>query len=353
MSTIGQQAQDDPARTAAGARLRDLIVVGASAGGVEALRELVHGLPEDLPAAMLVVTHMAPGGSGALARVLQRRCALSVAAAEDMEPVRYGRVYVARPDCHLLLRDGEVRLGRGPRENGYRPAVDPLFRSAARWYDSRAIAVVLSGTLDDGAAGALAVSRRGGAVAVQDPSDAMYDGMPKAALRAVSSAVVAPIADMSATLTRLVTEAAPALSPDGQDSDDTAMETEMADVAGAAMHIPRPPGEPSTVSCPDCHGVLNKIDEPALRYRCQVGHAWSPESLEAAKDLEVEDAIWIAVRNLEERTSLYHDLARRARDAGRAVSAARYDDRYKEAQRAAEVIRDLLASGRLGLSDLN
>lgn len=310
----------------------------------------MRGLPAGLPAAVLVAMHMAPGGRGALAKILQRAAALEVLPAEHLARVRRGRVYVARPDCHLLLRDTELRLGRGPRENGYRPAIDPLFRSAARWFGPRAVAVVLSGTLDDGAAGAFAVARRGGAVAVQDPADAMYDGMPRAALLAVRDAIVAPVAELPGHIVRLVQ--APPVAAGSDPPGELALETDLAELASGALHQQDRPGKPAQVSCPDCNGVLYEIGEqPALRYRCRVGHAWSPESLEAAKHEEVEDAMWIAVRNLEERRALYHDLAERAREAGRAVSAATYEDRYQEARHAAEVIRELLASGRPELGE--
>ncbi len=350
MGPEGQQKQQHTTGTpAAGTRFRDMVAVGASAGGVQALRELVRGLPADLPAALMIVLHMSPEGPGALASILRRVSSLEVTAAEDLAPIRPGRVYVARPNCHLLLRDGEVRLGRGPRENGHRPAVDPLFRSAARWYGSRAVAVVLSGTMDDGAAGALSVARRGGAVAVQDPADALYDGMPRAALRAVGSAVVAPVAELAGHVTRLV--AGPAAEPAGAVPPELALETDLAELASAALHQPERPGVPSGVSCPDCHGVLYELeDKEVLRYRCRVGHAWSPESLETAKDDEVEDAIWVAVRNLEERTALYQELAERSRIGGRSRSAASYEERWREASRAAQVIRGVLASGRLGLA---
>ncbi len=220
-----------------GTGLRDLVAVGASAGGVIALREFMGGLPADLPAAVLVVLHMARG-QGALASILQRVCPLEVSRAEDMAPVQPGRVYVAQPDCHLLLRDGTLRLGRGPRENGHRPAVDPLFRSAARWYASRTVAVVLSGTLGDGAAGAVAVAKRGGAVAVQDPADAMFDGMPSAALRAVASAIAAPLADLPGIVTRLVH--GPAGTTAVEVTPDLALETDMAELTENALHPARP-----------------------------------------------------------------------------------------------------------------
>jgi two-component system chemotaxis response regulator CheB len=345
MSPDGQQAQ--PGTPPASPQPRDLVAVGASAGGVQAIRELVRGVPADLPAAMMVVLHMSPGGRGALANILQRVAPLEVIPAEDMTPVRPGCIYVARPGFHLLLHDGEVRLGRGPRENGHRPAVDTLFRSAARWYASRAVAVVLSGSLDDGAAGALAVARRGGVVAVQDPEDALYDGMPRAALRAVRSAVVAPIAELPGKVAELVR--GPAAPVPGSPAPDLVLETDMAELTREALHSPKRPGVPSGISCPDCHGVLYQLDDTEeLRYRCRVGHAWSPDSLEAYKDDEVEDAMWVAVRNLEERATLYHSLAERSRLSGRSRSAELYENWYKQATHASEVIRGLLTSSDLG-----
>jgi two-component system, chemotaxis family, protein-glutamate methylesterase/glutaminase len=352
MGPDAEQAQQDTPGTApaSGTRLRDMVVVGASAGGVQALSELVRGLPADLPAALMIVLHMSPKSPGALASILRRVSSLEVTAADDLAPVRRGRVYVARPNCHLLLRDGEVRLGRGPRENGHRPAVDPLFRSAARWYGSRAVAVVLSGTMDDGAAGAVSVARRGGAVAVQDPADALYDSMPRAALRAVGSAVVAPVTELSGHITRLVQGPAGELA--GDVPAELTLETDLAELASEALHQPERPGLPSGVSCPDCHGVLYELDDKeVLRYRCRVGHAWSPASLEASKDQEVENAMWIAVRNLEERTALYRDLAEQSRRSGRSRSADLYEDRYRQAEGASEVIRGLLTGGELGFGD--
>jgi two-component system CheB/CheR fusion protein len=189
---------------------RDVVVVGASAGGVQAMRNLVAALPPGLPAAILVVLHLPPGGVSALVQILSRAGPLRAEHPVDGQPIAPGRIYVAPPDHHLLIRDGRVTVSRGPRENGHRPAIDPLFRSAAQAHGLGTVGVVLSGTLDDGAAGLAAIARRGGVAVVQDPHDAMHAGMPMAALTEVPDALIAPAAELGAVVNRLVREEIPA-----------------------------------------------------------------------------------------------------------------------------------------------
>ncbi|MEV4457771.1 chemotaxis protein CheB [Microbispora sp. NPDC049633] len=172
---------------------RDVVVVAASAGGIEALRTLLGNLPAGLPASILVVLHISPRAGSALPGILDRAGPLRSAAAQDGEPLRHGRVYAAPPDLHLLVDDGAVRLSRGPRHNGHRPAADPLFLSAAAFAGPRTLAVILSGTLDDGARGCAEVERRGGLVAVQDPEESPFDGMPRAAIAATTRPAVSSV----------------------------------------------------------------------------------------------------------------------------------------------------------------
>jgi two-component system, chemotaxis family, protein-glutamate methylesterase/glutaminase len=319
---------------------RDIVVVGASAGGVEALVGLAASLPAQLPAAVLVVLHVPPTGTSALPDILRRSGPLPAGHVKNGEPIEPGRIYVAPPDQHLLVRPGHVHLARGPRENGHRPAVDPLFRSAAREYATRVVGVVLSGALDDGSAGLAAVKARGGLAVVQDPADALYAGMPGNALRQVAVDHVLPAAALGGLLARLATE--PATEPPGPVPADMQQELEMEGFSLDAMEGEHP-GAPSGFSCPDCNGVLWGIQDGGLeRFRCRVGHAWSPESLLARQSESLESALWIALRSLEERAALARRLAAPARGRGHTISAARFEEQATEAQQAARVVRDLL-----------
>ena len=254
-----------------------IVVVGASAGGVEALVDLAASLPSDLSAAVFVVLHLPATGTSALPEILRRQGPLPAAHVRDGEPIQPGRIYVAPPDHHVLLRTGHVHLSRGPRENGHRPAVDPLFRSAAREYATRVIGVVLSGALDDGTAGLLAIKSRGGVAVVQNPEDALYPGMPGNALEHAQVDHVLAAASMGKLLTRLLAD----LAEPPADPAPTGMRVEV-EMEGFSMEAfeGNHPGRPSGFSCPDCNGVLWQIRDGGLeRYRCRVGHAWSPESL--------------------------------------------------------------------------
>ena len=318
----------------------DIVVVGASAGGVEALVRLADCLPPDLRAAVFVVLHVPPAGTSALPDILGRHARLPASHVKDGEPIEHGRIYVAPPDHHLLLGTGHIHLSRGPRENGHRPAVDPLFRSAAREYATRVVGVVLSGTLDDGTAGLAAVKSRGGVAVVQDPGDALYPGMPGSALEHVDADHVLPAAAMGELLARLAVEPAP--DPPGPAPTDMRMEVEVEGFSLEAMEGEHP-GEPSGFSCPDCNGVLWGIDDGGpQRFRCRVGHAWSPKSLLTRQSESLEAALWIALRSLEERAALARRLAEPARRRGHRITATRFEEQAAEAQQAARVVRDLL-----------
>jgi two-component system, chemotaxis family, protein-glutamate methylesterase/glutaminase len=318
----------------------DIVVVGASAGGVEALVQLAGSLPADLPAAVFVVLHVPSTASSALPDILSRHSPLPASHAKDGEPIEPGHIYVAPPDHHLLLRSDHVHLTRGPRENGHRPAVDPLFRSAAREFAARVIGVVLSGALDDGTAGLAAVKARGGLAVAQDPADTLYPGMPASALEHVQVDHVLPAAALGALLTRLAAE--PAMAAPGPVPAEMEMEVEVEGFSLEAMEGEHP-GRPSGFSCPDCNGVLWEIQDGGLqRFRCRVGHAWSPESLLTQQSEALEAALWVALRSLEERAALGMRLAETARRRGHTFSASRFQEQADEAQQAARLVRDLL-----------
>jgi two-component system, chemotaxis family, protein-glutamate methylesterase/glutaminase len=317
-----------------------IVVVGASAGGVEALIHLAASLPSDLPAAMFVVLHLPATGTSALPEILRRHGPLPAAHVKDGEPIQPGRVYVAPPDHHVLLRTGHVHLARGPRENGHRPAIDPLFRSAAREYATRVIGLVLSGALDDGTAGLLAIKSRGGIAVVQDPADALYPGMPGNALEHVQVDHVAAAASMGRLLARLIADVAE--PPTNPAPSDMQVEVEMEGLSLEAFEGNHP-GRPSGFSCPDCNGVLWQIQDGGLeRYRCRVGHAWSPESLLTQQSEALEAALWVALRSLEERAALARRLGEPARRRGYTITATRFEEQAAEAQQAARLVRDML-----------
>lgn len=331
---------------------RDVVVVGASAGGVEALRELIGGLPEDFPAAVLVVLHVPAGARSALPNILGRAGSLPAKQAEEGDALRPGQVLVAGPDQHLIIYDGKVTLSRGPTENGHRPAIDVLFRSAARALGPRAIGVVLSGALDDGAAGLAAIRSRGGVGVVQDPAEALHPSMPRAAIEGADPEHVVPVTAMAALLRRIVEEQVdPTTAP--QPTQLMKIETALAKLDGEAYDALDRPGEPAGFACPDCSGTLATIDDQqVLRFRCRVGHAWSAESLLVQQSAAMESALWMALRSLEERASLTRDMSRRAADRGHGRTAEMFDLQCGEAMDAARLVRELLTVATAETADL-
>lgn len=326
------------------AQRRDIVVVAASAGGIEVLRELLSQLPGSLPAALLVVLHIPASSGGALANILDRSGPLSATSARDGEEIRSGHVYVAPPDRHLLIDGSRVQLSHGPRQNGHRPAADPLFTSAAVTCGSRVLAVVLSGTLDDGAAGAAAVERRGGLVAVQDPATSAYAGMPSAALAATGQAKVLAVPEIAALIVRSSYEAVP--NP-GQYPAGPADPVDPGHLPGMLIDpdpvAARPPGEWSGLTCPDCGGPLHYSAnmEPG-RYECRLGHGWSPVSLLDGHSAAVEQALWVAALRLDERARITQGMADEADKRGRPLSAARFRESARESDHALKTIRKLL-----------
>lgn len=323
----------------------DIVAIGASAGGLEALIAIVRALPGDLPASLFVVMHVPPDGTSALPAILTRSGSMPASHPGDGEVIEQGHIYVAPPDHHLLVEEGQVRVVRGPRENRHRPAVDPLFRTAARAYGPRLIAVVLSGMLDDGTAGLVAVGRRGGVSVVQDPRDALFPGMPENAIKYDHPGYVAPVAEIGPLLARLVHEPASAAGR-GPVSRGMEMEADDAALDMATINDPDKPGNLSVFGCPECGGVLWEMEEGTLlRYRCRVGHAYTADSLVAEQSLHLEAALWAALRGLEEKAALTRRLAQRSRGSGHDFLAQRYDEQERDAERHAAVIRTLILNG--------
>lgn len=331
----------------AGQVFRDIVVVGASAGGVEALDRLVAGLPPELPAAIFVVLHVPATGNSVLPQILARAGKLPASVPEDCQRPERGHIYVAPADRHMLLMGKRVRLSGGPRENGHRPAVDPLFRSAARAHGPRVIAIVLSGNLDDGAAGARLVKQSGGTVLAQDPADALYPDMPAhtAAVTGVDGILSADA--MPERIGRLLEEPVADRDDESVEEREEREEREDDELAAAELALA---GTPSELSCPECGGQLWERDEgPLVRFACRVGHVFSPESLIAEHGKELERALWSAMRGLEERADLYRRMARRAR-SGSSVRE-RFQERAAGAEQHAIAVREAMArlTGNAGL----
>ncbi|MGI5132149.1 chemotaxis protein CheB [Pseudonocardia sp. CA-107938] len=321
----------------------DIVVVGASAGGVEVLRSLVAGLPPDLAAAVVVVLHIPRDAPSALPAILERAGPLPARPAAHAQRLQPGTIFVAPADRHVLVVDGYLHLSRGPVENGHRPAIDPLFRSAGTDFGAHAVGVVLSGNRDDGSAGLVAIARHGGACLVQEPADALYPDMPRSALAAVPSAKPVPAADLGAAIAALIPRRAdgPATGPDPL----LAAEVDIAAVDPDASTVDLDGAVASPLSCPDCDGVLFQLPgAPHPRFRCRVGHAWSPVSLVGEHETTVDVVLWSALRALEEKAALLRWLADDASAAGRQRSAARHRDKAAQAGAEAAVLRRMLTS---------
>jgi two-component system chemotaxis response regulator CheB len=330
---------------------RNIIVIGASAGGIEALQRLVRPLRSDLPAAIFVTVHFPDHGTSVLPRILSRAGSLPAIHAVDGDAIVPGRIYIAPPGYHLLLEPERLRVIRGPKENGNRPAIDPMFRSAAVAFGQRVIGVVLTGLLDDGTAGLAAIKRAGGHAIVQDPQDALFPSMPESAIRHVQVDRVVPIVAMASTLTNALAErvAETADPPPPRDI----MEKDLS--AGELSAIEQPenhPGRVSSFGCPDCGGVLWEInDGEFVRFRCRVGHGWTSDALLAEQGRVLDDALWTALRALEENAALSRQIAARHRANGAEALARRFDAQATGVEARAAVVRNSLVRGRVEHSD--
>jgi two-component system chemotaxis response regulator CheB len=262
-----------------------------------------------------------------------------------------GHIYVAPPDLHMLVEDGHVRVLQGPRENLHRPAVDPLFRTAAVAAGRRVIGVILTGMLDDGTSGLMVVRAHGGATLVQDPETALFPAMPQNALEQVPEATVLPVEKIAAELIRLVKEELPdeerlrLVRGTTEEKEAELLERQMPQIDNKER-----PGEPSAYACPDCGGVLWEQEENGfLRFRCRVGHAFTARYLSAEQGHAVEAALWAALRALEESATLYHRLAKRASGERASLSSSRFQDHAESRDENARVLRDFLVNVNTGM----
>ncbi len=308
-------------------------MVGASAGGIEALQELISRLPLNFHAAVFVVLHTSADSPDTLANLLGRGAKVPVLPARDDAPIKPGQVYVARPGFHLLLERGRMCLGGGPTENRHRPAIDPLFRSAADAYGNSVVGVLLSGYLDDGVAGLIEIKQRGGISVVQSPEDAAVPDMPRAALEFDHVDYSIPVAQMPALLVKLAA---------GLKAPKSKVMPKKKNKGSAGNN------RVSVFTCPECHGTLWEVDEHGLlQYRCRVGHKFSPDSMADAQSQSLDRALWAALRSLEEHAELSRRLAERAKESKHLMASRRFEERARASSEDARTIRDMLTNGEL------
>jgi two-component system chemotaxis response regulator CheB len=320
----------------------DIIVIGASAGGVEALSTLVGALPANLPAAIFVVMHITAQGPSRMPEILARAGRLPAVHPTDGMAIAHGHIYIAPPDKHMLLERGRIRIVHGPRENRHRPAIDPLFRSAARGYGPRVVGVIVTGMLDDGTAGLLAIKQCGGVAIVQNPEEALYPGMPRSALENVLVDHCLPLAEIASLLVRLAH--APVQAIDASPApNEMEQEISVTNMDLTTMTGDDPPGTPSAFSCPECGGVLWELnDGDLIRFRCRTGHAYSPESMVVGQSDTLEEALWVALKTLEESLSLSRRLGHQARERGQSLVAERFFARARDTEQRIMLIRQVL-----------
>jgi two-component system, chemotaxis family, protein-glutamate methylesterase/glutaminase len=313
----------------------EVVVAGASAGGVEAFKTLVSHLPADFRPPVLLVQHFPENVRSALPEILARVCPLVVKEAEHEEPITSGRVYVAQSGFHMIIRAGRIRIVKGAKENMVRPAIDPLFRSAALCYGDRLAAVLLSGNLDDGSIGMAIVKQHGGTTIVQDPDEALYRDMPRNAMHNTEVDYVCPLKEIGPLLVKLSGEPEPMTCHHDQ--------LDLTEMRMDELKAYEQQGRPSTFTCPECSGTLFELDEAkVLSYRCRVGHAFSPESVLEAHNGALEAALWAALRALEENIDLLTRMEKRARDAGREQGAKHFAERRGVAETRIDVLRRAL-----------
>jgi two-component system chemotaxis response regulator CheB len=329
-----------------GSAKRDIVVIGASAGGVQALMEIVKGFPNRLSAAVFVVIHTSSSSPGVLPEILSRAGPIRAVQARDREPIMQGRIYVPPVDHHLLIRDGHVVVSRGPKENGFRPAVDPLFRTAAIAYRERVVGVILSGGLDDGTSGLLEVKRYGGVAIVQDPAEAVSPSMPQSAVTNVDVDHVVTLAQIPALVAELTGEWSgkgarimPARRRNVPD---------IAEVGTENLEVPNPADPPSALTCPECGGALWEVQgQRVLRFRCHLGHGYTGEALSEQQVEKIENAMWVAMRTLEESAALRRSLAQRTRGSSMNLLASGYEEQARTAEQRAALIRSVLMEDKL------
>ncbi|MBW4528720.1 MAG: chemotaxis protein CheB [Phormidium tanganyikae FI6-MK23] len=326
----------------------DIIVIGTSAGGLKALGVVLGALPSNMNAVIFIVQHLAADKPSILPQILADVGSLPASHPVDGELIQTGRVYVAPPDYHLLVNQGVMRVVRGPQENRFRPAIDALFRSAARAYGSRVVGVVLTGYLDDGTVGLQAIKKRGGVAIVQDPNEADYPSMAKSALRYVKVDYCLPLTEISNLLVQL--------SQEPVDHEEAYPVTEEIDVESRIaeqqmntqefLEQVEAIGTRTTYTCPECNGSIWQIGtEEPLRFRCHIGHSFTANVFLSEQTQNIENALWSAVRAMEEKVTFSRQMAERMRNYNLTSAVTKYEDHATNLDQEVSLIRDMILNG--------
>ncbi|MBD1864636.1 MULTISPECIES: chemotaxis protein CheB [Trichocoleus] len=326
----------------------DIIVIGTSAGGLKALSKIVGNLPADLNAVIFIVQHIAPDKPSLLPSILEDVCDFPVTHPQDGEKFQKGRIYIAPPDHHLLVYQGQMRVVRGPQENRFRPAIDALFRSAARAYGPRVVGVVLTGYLDDGTVGLQAVKKRGGVAIVQDPHEAQYSSMPNSALRYASVDHCLCLAEIAELLVSLTKEPAAEEKtyPVTQEIEFESNIAEQQMNTQQFLENVEKIGQRTTYSCPECNGSIWQIgDGDLLRFRCHIGHAFTANIFLSEQTKNIENTLWSAVRALEEKVTLSRQMAQRMKNINLSTVATKYENNAQKIDEEVSALRNLILTG--------
>ncbi|GAB4044221.1 chemotaxis protein CheB [Spirosoma jeollabukense] len=323
---------------------RDIVVIGASAGGVYALKELVASLPKDFQASIFIVLHVSPHSPSFLPDILNHSGPILAAHPKDGEPIHTGRIYVAPPDHHMLVEYDQVIVKKGPKENRFRPSIDALFRSAAYTYGPRVIGIVLTGMLNDGTSGMWSVKRLGGLGIIQEPKEAMYPSMPDNVLEYVDVDYIVSVSEMAELLQKLIQETVPD-KPQLAPEEDKRMEVEVNIAAQdnafemGVLEL----GELTPLTCPECHGALISLKEGKLiRYRCHTGHAFTASSLLAEVGKSVEESFWKGIRSLEETVILLEQSGKQFAEGGNSIAAEQFFRKALETRERARQAHDFI-----------
>ena len=334
---------------------RDIIVIGASAGGVESLISFVKSLPQKLEAAVFIVIHLSPYSKSNLPGILARAGTLPAEHAKDGEKIENGKIYIAPPDHHVILEKGnKMAVSKGPKENRFRPSIDALFRSAALIYGARVIGIVLSGLLDDGTSGMWNIKRNGGIAVVQDPDEALFPSMPMNVMQYVEVDHILPASGLGGLLTKLVLETAPKRPELTQEEMELLkMEVIIATRDNAFEIGILEMGELTTFTCPECKGALVSIDEgQMIRFRCHTGHAFTTSTLLASVTTQVEEKLWEAMQALEASDMLLRQISDHYKKIGQTAAATQFKKKADDIARRARVVHDSVFTQELMSEDI-